>query len=532
MPALRRRAALALIAVAVAVCTVVVASPAAAAPTRTAAPDGDPVVYTAPVTAPIDDPFRAPLGPYGPGHRGIEYDTPPGTTVAAAAPGTVVFAGTVSGSQWVTLLHADGIRTTYGPLRDVAVSAGALVADGAPLGTTSGRLLLTARVGENYVDPAQLISVAGHVHLVPEPSTLPSFAPSSFSLTDVLSPDAIASTLSWTSDHVAEEAEAVYGVTPAPYVIDSITALRTWHDQQGHCTAASATPSPMSGDHVAILVGGLGSSSDQAAVDQVDTAALGYPSGDVVRFSYNGGRVSSSEPLSDGLAGLETTTYGPHDTAGDLDADGHRLATLLADAAEADPTATLDVYAHSLGGLVLNLALDDLAAEHPEVLPRLGVAATLATPHQGAELARALDVVTRAPLADGAVNAAAAAAGSELRADDPVFAQLVPGSDLLRRLSSEPLPAGPRYISIAARGDAVVPSPDAEWPGATNTIVPIAGLDAHTDVLGATATTRELSLALAGLPPSCRSATDAVLDAIGGDLIAKGERFLADSRGP
>src|SRR2546426_469687 len=43
------------------------------------------VLYRPPVEAPVTDPFRPPLTPYGPGNRGIEYATVPGASVHAAA---------------------------------------------------------------------------------------------------------------------------------------------------------------------------------------------------------------------------------------------------------------------------------------------------------------------------------------------------------------------------------------------------------------------------------------------------------------
>src|SRR3954453_3077694 len=79
LPAVRRCAALACAAVVVVVVVFIgAASPAAA---QTSAP----VVSRPPVDAPVHDPFRAPVGPYGPGHRGIEYDTAPGTPIGASA---------------------------------------------------------------------------------------------------------------------------------------------------------------------------------------------------------------------------------------------------------------------------------------------------------------------------------------------------------------------------------------------------------------------------------------------------------------
>ena len=102
----------------VVVCLLVLNVPAAAGSASS------PPTYAPPVDAPISDPFRPPTTPYGPGNRGIEYATPPGATVVASADGTVRFAGVVAGKRWVTLNHADDVRTTYGPLAEFGVSMG------------------------------------------------------------------------------------------------------------------------------------------------------------------------------------------------------------------------------------------------------------------------------------------------------------------------------------------------------------------------------------------------------------------------
>ena len=65
-----------------------------------------------PVDAPVVDPFRPPTSPYGPGNRGIDYATVPGTVVRTIAPGTVTFAGVVAGTRYVTVTHADGLRSS------------------------------------------------------------------------------------------------------------------------------------------------------------------------------------------------------------------------------------------------------------------------------------------------------------------------------------------------------------------------------------------------------------------------------------
>jgi murein DD-endopeptidase MepM/ murein hydrolase activator NlpD len=131
-----------------------------------------PVTYGPPVDAPVLDPFRPPATPFGPGNRGLEYDSAPGSPVRAAAAGEVTFAGAVARRRYVTLLHADGVRTTYGPLAAIRPGIGDTVAAGSIVGTTTGPLLWTARIGDAYVDPAVLLAASGHdrVRLVPTPT--------------------------------------------------------------------------------------------------------------------------------------------------------------------------------------------------------------------------------------------------------------------------------------------------------------------------------------------------------------------------
>ena len=143
----------------------IAASAAAAAGPLAAGPPA----YQPPVDAPIADPFRPPSHPYGPGNRGIEYDTEPGAPVAAAGAGTVTFAGPVAGSLHVTIGHPDGVRTTYAFLATVAVAEGRRVSAGEVVGTAGERLHFGARVGTTYIDPMTLFAAGPpRVRLVPE----------------------------------------------------------------------------------------------------------------------------------------------------------------------------------------------------------------------------------------------------------------------------------------------------------------------------------------------------------------------------
>ncbi len=123
--------------------------------------------YRAPVPGPVVDRFRVEDGPFGPGNRGIDFATTPGESVAAIAAGRVTFAGPVGGALWVTVSHADGLRSSYGPLVEVLVAPLQSVGGGDPVGVAGGRIHLGVRRGQDYVDPAPLLAGRFDVRLVP-----------------------------------------------------------------------------------------------------------------------------------------------------------------------------------------------------------------------------------------------------------------------------------------------------------------------------------------------------------------------------
>ncbi len=132
----------------------------------------DTAIYRPPVDAPVVDGFRLPNGPFGAGNRGLEYDTVPGQAVRAIGDGLVVFAGPVAGVDYVTVLHPDGLRSSYGYLAERLVTVGDRVVVGQTVGTAGERLHLGVRSGGTYLDPAALFTTTG-VHLVPVGSRSP-----------------------------------------------------------------------------------------------------------------------------------------------------------------------------------------------------------------------------------------------------------------------------------------------------------------------------------------------------------------------
>lgn len=112
-----------------------------------------------PVPGEVVAEFDPPDRPYGPGRRGARLAADTGELVRAARGGTVVFAGSVAGTPWVSVDHGGGLRTSYGPV-DPRVRAGERVAAGDPLGRLTGEgggLHWGARVDGAYIDPLGLL---------------------------------------------------------------------------------------------------------------------------------------------------------------------------------------------------------------------------------------------------------------------------------------------------------------------------------------------------------------------------------------
>jgi murein DD-endopeptidase MepM/ murein hydrolase activator NlpD len=121
-----------------------------------------------PVSAPVADPFREPACRWCPGNRGLTYDVPAGTPVRAAAAGVVTFSGSVAGTYYLVVAHADGLRATYGELAGSPFDLGDVVVAGATVGPSAGGLHFGLRIGDHYVDPAPYLGrLVERARLVP-----------------------------------------------------------------------------------------------------------------------------------------------------------------------------------------------------------------------------------------------------------------------------------------------------------------------------------------------------------------------------
>jgi Peptidase family M23/Putative serine esterase (DUF676) len=483
-----------------------------------------PPAYIPPVDAPISDPFREPSTPYGAGNRGLEYATVPGTAVRASGDGTVIFAGTIAGSRYVTLSHADGLRTSYSYLATIEVVTGQRLRQGARLGTTGVRLHFGVRSGETYLDPV-LLFAGGPVVVELLPTDPPGDVVRERPTGAGRGLSGFHEVLRWLRERGASTV-AASRFDSVSRSLDLVAQLRSRLDSDVRCSTGRVPVRPAgAAPRIAITVGGLGSTSESAAIDGLRTADLGYAPADVIRFSYLGGRTPSGHAAG-ALASVPVRAYASADTQGDVQDVAVRLADLVEDVMAAEPGATVDIYAHSLGGLVTRLALLELEDRGAD-LGRLGLVTTLGTPHRGADLATAIVAANTGPVTDLTLDAASHELDLGLDPDAVVVHQLAAGSTVVRRLWVEGVPRGVHLVSIAARGDLVVAAPRTVVAGATNVTVPVSGREAHSALVGTDEATAEMARALAGLPPGCEPWSDILADVLAGQAISALEGHVA-----
>jgi hypothetical protein len=99
----------------------------------------------------------------------------------------------------------------------------------------------------------------------------------------------------------------------------------------------------------------------------------------------------------------------------------------------------------------------------------------------------------------------------------------------MRWVRDHPVASSVRFTSIGARGDLIVPAgrTTTNDPRAHETVVPLTGVFAHDALPGAPETTREIALAVAGQPPTCRSLAQVTQDVMVGESISWAEDHAA-----
>jgi murein DD-endopeptidase MepM/ murein hydrolase activator NlpD len=126
---------------------------------------GGPGSFSWPVTGTITSPFGWRSNPFGGGpefHQGLDIAAPMGTTVTAAAGGTVIMAQWYGGyGNYILIDNGGGFSTGYGHLSAIYVSTGQAVQRGQAIGavgstgqSTGPHLHFEIRIAGKPVDPA------------------------------------------------------------------------------------------------------------------------------------------------------------------------------------------------------------------------------------------------------------------------------------------------------------------------------------------------------------------------------------------
>lgn len=114
--------------------------------------------------------FDKPPQNWKPGHRGVDLTAGGSASVKAASNGVVFFAGKIGGKPTVSVMHGNGIRTTYEPViasvkKGDTVTAGQTIGRLRPGHCTPGTCLHWGAIkGGEYIDPLTLV---GQVRLLP-----------------------------------------------------------------------------------------------------------------------------------------------------------------------------------------------------------------------------------------------------------------------------------------------------------------------------------------------------------------------------
>ncbi|GEM_PF-111948 len=523
-----------------------------------------------PVRAEVLDPFRLPSGPYGPGNRGIEYATVAGDRVGAAADGIVVFAGPVAGRVYVTIDHGGQLLTSYGPLETKSVLTGDNVNRGDMVGTALGPVHFSTRINHEYVDPASLF---GHreveVRLVPSvdddigrewldlterverirllemieadedgpglwgavvgaiAGQLGDLTGSSWASLLHFGPPNLDGFFSFIEGEVHRlEIILTLAVSLDPRLIIGRMIIGTFAlIHHPPCTPAgvAATVAPPQGGErrIALTVAGLGSSSDSAHfMEALDLVAQGYAEDDVVGLSYNGGLIDQGGETwwEDSLR----SQYSGSTTRQDVEQSADQLVQTLLAVAEANPGVTIDLYGHSLGGLVIKQALQSPKLKD---LP-IDVVVTIGSPLKGsplAELVEAVEVTT-----PGSV---AADIARVVQPDNILVAPAIEDlseSGLAGDTMDQGFPESVNAVTIGGRGDLIVPASHTSAPGASHVVVgDILDWGVHGELPGHPAVAQEIRLALLGMAPTCLGFVDRLLNLVAPEAIAGAEHALA-----
>jgi hypothetical protein len=514
---------------------------AAATPRRAAAPSG----WARPVPGAVTRAFSAPRTLYAAGaHRGVDLHAP-GADVVAAGAGTVDYAGAVAGALHVVIRHDNGWRTSYSFLASLAVREGTRVSRGQVLGSCCREAPLARhghgtdlhfglRLGDDYVDPMRLFvapDLAAIVHLAPtDQREFPSRRRSA--IQTILDTTGLGALDEWRARLVGGSGALVdafgdllaAGAAQLPEVMrwldsadflffdgglafDIAQGITDYLTQFGECDR-HPPPLPVTPDLPTALmfVAGINSRTRRdGSSNGIDPQSLGYDPAATHWFSY----------ADDGGAHV------PSDTHVSIVDSARNLATQLRQLQASQPGRTVDLIAHSQGGVVVQAFLKLFYDSADPSIPPIGTVVTLSSPHSGAPSATSGAVLARIPGAGVALGAI------ELLppVDTAAVRDLSELSDLQAILRTRPLPSEVDVYSIGSPLDWAVPQTSTRLDGARHVTTNPDGIaNEHRDITTDPSAMRAVRNALLGRPAPCVGLRTAMLSAIVPERVAVIER--------
>ena len=235
-------------------------------------------------------------------------------------------------------------------------------------------------------------------------------------------------------------ASTAVGHTPAGIVAsvaaDIAAGTADWWRHRQECSdGATAADGTGGSGHLLMAMGGIDTTGAPGEPTfGLDTHALGYrdDGGPVLLLRADGG------------------AYRAPQTHGDLQRAGLRLAEQLKEAQREHPGREIDLIAHSQGGVVVDVFLQDYYDAADPAYPPIGTVVTLSSPHEGAPLATAAADWHASPVGRPLVEAAEERLPVAPSSSAPSVRQLDEHSRFLHNLWDDRLPEHVDFTTIGA----------------------------------------------------------------------------------
>src|SRR5947208_177125 len=189
-----------------------------------------------------------------------------------------------------------------------------------------------------------------------------------------------------------------------------------------------------------------------------------------------------------------------------------------------------DLIAHSQGGVVVAVFLQDYYDAGDPAYPPIGTIVTLSSPHEGAPLATAAAGWRASPVGRALVEAAEERLPVAPSSSATSVRQLDEHSRFLRDLWDDRLPEHVDFTTIGASDDVIVPATQVDVTDATKVVVDVGGgpLDDHTNIPRDPGALRVVRAALEGHAPPCVGVAEGLRGIVVPTLITRVEHGLGE----